>query len=186
MEWGGAGESIASDFICQLSFRVSGGNYTLRLLWETGGASGANNVVALGFTTIVSDNVEGATNAQQRHHYAVVVKNIGGSDRNVLVYRDGSLIETITTSSGDAGAPGYPNLREPDPASGTLTSSTDYGLRVLRADGTPLWEGVVDDMRLSNVAREGSEILASYNAGIAVSSGGEVVRKNPALTRSNP
>ena len=163
VQWGGSGETEATNFLIQLSLEASGGNYTVRAFWEYGAGI---NVTATGVTTVVSDNTEGVTNGQQRHHYAVVFKDVGGGNRDVLIYRDGTLVETVTGGL--------------NPTGGTTITTTNNGLDVLRG-GTAgnLWEGFLDDMRISNVARTATEVLASYNRGAQTT-----VRSLPALPRT--
>ena len=171
LRWGGSGETPGANFQIVMDFDVLAGNYRLHVLWKEG--SGVN-VEATGSNTIVFDNGEEETYGGGVHHFAVVFQDAGGGQRNVLIYRDATLIETL----------GPLNL--PDGGTSTVTSSN--GLEVLRAESA-LWEGLVDDMRLSDKARSAAEIQVSYNRGIAAGSGtgvATIVRQNPELTRTNP
>lgn len=165
LEWGGSGESEAGNYLIGLYFSVSANLYRGAVFWEY---STGVNVDSTGTSTIVSNFAEGAQDAQKRHHYAVVFQSAGGGMRNVLFYRDATLIETLGPFN--------------DPTGGTATSSaSDYGLRVLQYTGSGLWRGFADDMRLSDKARTLSEIQASYNRGIQTFS-----RSIPALPRQEP
>jgi hypothetical protein len=93
------------------------------------------------------------TPGQSKHHYALVKSYIGGSAYDVDFYYDGAFSKKIKTGVTNA-------------AGGT---SSAMRLRVGTNEGENQdWGGTVDDMRLSNIARTSSEILASYTAGVTI------------------
>lgn len=164
-DWGGSGENEETNFITRILLNVSGGNYTGEFFGEEGAGTDTG---ATGSNTVVSDNTEGSTNAQQRHHFAFVIEDAGGGQRNMLVYLDAALIETI----------GPYNV----PTGGTDPGTTDDGLQLFSVLG-----GEVDDTRLSDVARTITEIQDSFNRGFFNGQGGNVpFRTVPEITRTIP
>lgn len=164
--WGTGGASEPNNFLIDLRFITSGDDYVLDLLWEEGAGT---NVTATGTSAIVTDGsgVDGATSAQEIHHYAVVFENVTGTTRDIHIYRDATLIETISGVTRPTGG------SEPD---GTLR-----GLWIGRDRNQARWQGYLDDMRLSDKARSASEIQASFDRGSQTFS-----RSIPALPRQKP
>jgi len=161
-QWGQGGTVEANNYLIGLGLEPSGGGYVLDNLWEEGAG---NNVTFTGTVQIVSDSTEGAADRTQRHHYACVFEDVTGTTRNILVYRDGSLMETIGPIT--------------KPTGGTNPGATNGGLEIGAGFNAPEWDGLMDDMRLSDKARSATEILASYNRGSET-----VKRSIPSLPRT--
>ena len=117
----------------QIGFEENG---KVTVMWEHSG----------GTATGTATDVFWDTNAQSRHHLAIVKKDAGGGNHEVEYYRDGILTETLIDS-----APG------PD-------GGDDSAMRLYVARGVSgqQYKGRIDDMRLSSVARTPTEIQTSY------------------------
>lgn len=162
-QWGTGGTLEANNYLIDMDFQLSGSNYIIHTFWEEGAGT---NIETFGTSAIVVEGAEGATDSSQVHHYAVVFEDVTATTRNVLVYVDGVLRETLSSLT--------------KPTGGSDPGVTENGLEICLARvGSPVWNGFMDDMRLSDKARSAAEILASYNRGAPA-----VVRSIPALPRT--
>ncbi|GAB4232094.1 MAG: hypothetical protein OHK0028_07330 [Deltaproteobacteria bacterium] len=98
----------------------------------------------------------GTLDTAKFHHVAVTRTAEGGNNFTYRFYIDGVLDNTTATVPGTdspvAGGSHYIGL-------GCYTGDTGYGA------GGAVFNGRLDDVRISKVARSGAEILSSYNRG---------------------
>jgi hypothetical protein len=165
--WAGSGDTEPANFLTQLKLNESGTSYLAEDFWESGAG---DNHGGSGASTVVRDEIEGTNMAQQTHHYAFVA-SIASGDRSLEAYLDGTSVESsIGTGTAPTGGD------DPD-------ATSDYGLQLF-----PFWYGTVDDVRLSNKARTGIELSASYDDGVfdGNGSGGPADEVDPIISNITP
>ena len=145
----GTGELIAANFF-RVSMTTSGVDFTLTLFWETG--AGVDNTYTTGALFSQSDLV-----AAGGLHLAVV-KTVTAGTFVLTTYVNGVLKDTSGAQTNYDG-----------------TGATDSQLTVGVAATTLNWIGIMDDMRLSSVARSATEVLSDYTLG----AGGKAVARRP-------
>lgn len=131
---GGTGETESNNALALIDLNSDG---TFGTFWEFG--SGVN-VLGVTPSPVLPP---GDPDRYKPTHFAIVKSSNGDGTSDVLVYKDGVLSETISSLT--------------DPSGGT-----DIQLFLLgdSAGGDP-WHGIVDDMRVSTVARTATEIADS-------------------------
>jgi hypothetical protein len=139
--FGSTGETSQTNFGLNLLLQADG---RFNTFWE----NGSGNNVTLTTADPVIDPANPA-DANFRHHIAFVKESNGGGTSNVLIYKDGVLVESLgPMNDSSGGESGFFVL-------GGNADQTTAGI-----------DGLMDDVRLSSVARSAAEVLASYEAGI--------------------
>jgi hypothetical protein len=138
--YGGTGESLATNVLSSIYFDATD---NINVLWEHG--AGGTDVLSTSANT-VSDIQSG----QNRHHFAIVKSDAGGSTYDVDFYYDGIFVETLGS--------GLTN------AAGATDSTVKFRIGEDTTGALP-WGGVIDDIRISSKARSATEVLSSYNSG---------------------
>lgn len=135
-----SGETEAANY--QFSIRIlSGGE--LRAFWENGAGVNVEDDTASPF--LDPTNVDDMTLPV---HVAWVKESVGGGLSDVHIYKNGILFETFSNRADPTGG-----------TTGVLTLGTDHQTPSLA------WEGFIDDVRISDIARTPAEILASFQEG---------------------
>jgi len=139
--YGAIGETQGAN--SQISIFTDASNH-INVGWESGAGT---NIGGTPSTATVWETANG----QERHHIAVVKELVGGSTYSTHLYLNGSFVETLDTG-----------LSAPD---GGDAENVTFAIGAF-GDGTQVFSGRYDDVRLSDVARSAAEILESYRGGI--------------------
>ena len=118
------------------------GDETGSSIFYIGAESGANNILAVHFGSVINNNITGSytLNDGKWHFITVVVV----PSTNITVYYDGNQI--------------YQGL--------TPGAQATIGISIARTQRSEYWKGSIDDLRIYNRALSASEISQLYNAGI--------------------
>jgi hypothetical protein len=163
MHFGANGSSEAENSLAQCAIDWSGPKYA-RVDWERGAGTAETDT---GTVTLFADALE-----FDPLYLVWVKRSVGSGQSEIDVYVNGVLKDTLGPLTDATGGT--------DADAELFIASTFFG----SFSTTEAQRGMIQDARLSNIARSSTAILACYNAGLPGDA--EIVRQNPELTRTSP